>query len=185
MDDRHGLKLLLERVLRDRDHRLDPDAWNVLLGRLRLIVRALLALQVRQQADASDLAQEVQQRVIAHFPQFRGESVPSLLAWVETIAATVLRDYRRKGQKCKLDQLDHDLPAPAPSPDELDPERLSQVLEAVERLPEPGRGIVRAFYLEGRSCAAIATERGRSAVWVRVTKLHAVRALRALLGETE
>jgi RNA polymerase sigma factor (sigma-70 family) len=179
MNDRHGLGPLLERVRRDRDHDLDPEAWSELVGRLRALARAVLALKVRQSLEASDLAHDAVARVLRHFGGFRGETVPALLAWFNAILASVLADYRRR------------VPGPAPLPDDAPApppatvapaDDIDRVLRAVERLAEPGRSVVRAFYLEGRPCVQIAADMGRSDVWVRVTKLNAVRALRELLG---
>jgi RNA polymerase sigma factor (sigma-70 family) len=182
-EDRHGLRPLLERVLRDRDRTRDGEAWNELMGRLRALARALfLTLHVRAD-DASDLAQEVQRRVLCHFPGFRGETVESLLSWVNCIIASVEANYRAKR------------PPEVPLPDDpadpraasslgFDPEQLDRVLRALAQLPEPGRTVVRAFYLEGRTCVQIADDLKRNADWVRVNKMHAVRALRSLLGVT-
>lgn len=181
-EDRHELRPLLERVLRDRGRTRDLDAWNELMRRLRALARALLALQVRHD-DASDLAQEVQRRILFHFEGFRGETVEGLLAWVNCIIASVRANYwavRRPAEP-----LIDDLPDPRPdSAAEFDPERLDRVLRALEKLPEPGRTLVRAFYLEGRTCVQIAADMERTADWVRVNKMHAVRALRRLLGVT-
>jgi RNA polymerase sigma factor (sigma-70 family) len=183
LDDRHGLKPLLERVLRDRNRTSDPEAWSGLMGRVRLLVRAELALKVRQADDASDLAQEVQKKILRAFPRFGGETVPSFLCWVEMIVVSVLASYwRRRPPPVGLDALPAEPPGPVPDPDAFDAEQIGRVLEAVEQLPDPGRAIVRAFYLEGLTCAQIAGRMNRAAVWVRVTKLYAVRQLRDRLG---
>jgi RNA polymerase sigma factor (sigma-70 family) len=182
-DDRHGLRPLLERVLRDRERSRDPDAWNELLARLRTLVRALLVLRVQEVNDASDLAQEVQRRVLISFNRFRGETVPALLAWVNSIAASVLANYRIRRRT--PESLDIDPPDPRGSlSSTFDPDTLDRVLRAVDQLPEPGRTLIRAFYLEGRTCVQLAAEMGRTAEWVRVNKMYAVRALRGLLGAT-
>jgi RNA polymerase sigma factor (sigma-70 family) len=181
MADPHGLRPLLARVLADPRRETDHEAWDELLVRLRVLVRGLLLVRVRQELDASDLTQEVEHRILRHFGGFRGTDVPALLAWVGAIAASVLADYRRA--RPAPDPLpETDLPAPAADPG-FDPELTGRVLRGVDQLPQPGRRIVTAFYLEGRTCEEIAREFGRTAVWVRVTKLHAVRRLRTLFGE--
>jgi RNA polymerase sigma factor (sigma-70 family) len=179
-EDRHGLRPLLERVLRDRDRTRDGEAWNELMGRLRALARALLTLRVRAD-DASDLAQEVQQRVLRYFHAFRGETVESLLAWVNCIISSVEANYRAgrpPAEPLREDPADQRMDSSLV----FDPEQLDQVLRALAQLPEPGRTLVRAFYLEGRKCVQIAADLQRSAEWVRVNKMHAVRALRGLLG---
>jgi RNA polymerase sigma factor (sigma-70 family) len=181
-DDRHGLGPLLERVLRDRRHTKDPQAWDELLGRLRALSRALLVFRVRQANDASDLAQEVQVRVIRWFDGFRGETVNSLLAWVHMIRDGVLSDYyAHLRPTCPLPP---EVPEPQPDGVPFDPEDWDRVLRAVESLPEPGRTLVRGYYLEGRTCVQLAAELKRGAVWVRVNKMLAVRRLRQLRGDT-
>jgi RNA polymerase sigma factor (sigma-70 family) len=181
MEDRRGLKPLLQRVLADRDRRGDPDAWDQLMARLRPIVRAVLITRVDQDADASDLTHDVQQRLLRYFPRFRGETIESFLAWTDQITASVLADYRRR-RRPEVGPLVGDPPAPEPDPDGFDPDQLGRVLGAVERLRTPYREIIQAFYLRGQSCVQIAAQMRRTPVWVRVTKLHAVRELRALLG---
>src|SRR5262245_43558088 len=79
----------------DRARAGDQEAWNTVLARLRPFIRALLRRQVSQDADASDLTQQVQQRMAKGFGQFRGEGMAQLLAWTRQIAARVLIDYRR------------------------------------------------------------------------------------------
>jgi RNA polymerase sigma factor (sigma-70 family) len=182
MEDRHGLKPLLQRVLADRERSHDPDAWNQLLARLRPIIRALLVTRVTQEADASDLTHDVQQRLLRYFPKFRGQTVESFLAWMDQITAKVLAGYWGGGQRPTARPLAEDLPAPSAEPEAFDVDRLGRVLLAMEKLPPQSREIIQAFYLGGQSCVQIAARLRRSAVWVRVTKLHAVRELCALLG---
>jgi RNA polymerase sigma factor (sigma-70 family) len=185
VEDRHGLEPLLERVLRDRDHTSDPEAWNRLMERVRLIVRAELLFQVRQAADASDLAQEVQRSILASFPRFRGETVPSLLCWVEKIAANVLCNYwRRRPPPDSLEEIECEPVAPVPDVEAFDSDLIGQVIQMLEQLPDPGREIVRTFYLEGISCAEIARRMNRTPEWVRLTKMYAVRELKKRLGGT-
>jgi RNA polymerase sigma-70 factor (ECF subfamily) len=180
-DDRYGLGPLLERVLRDRSRTKDPQAWDELLGRLRALSRALLACRVRDANDASDLAQEVQFQVVRKFDGFRGETVNSLLAWVHMIRERVLINYyTRRPPTC---QLPPDVPEPEPDGVPFGAEDLDRLLRAVERLPEPGRTLVRGFYLEDRTCGQLASDLKRGVVWVRVNKMLAVRSLRELLGD--
>jgi RNA polymerase sigma factor (sigma-70 family) len=184
MEDRHGLKPLLERILSDREHGHHQDAWNGLMVRLRPIIRALLLKRVDQDADASDLTQDVQHRLLRYFPRFRGETIESFLAWMNQILASVLAAYVRDRQKDLAPLPGEDgPPEPVPEPEAFDAEQLSRVLHAVERLREPYRQIIQAFYLKEQSCVEIAQRLQRTPVWVRVTKLHALRQLRTVLGE--
>lgn len=185
MADAHGLRPLFERVVNDPGRaagRPTDPAWGDLLGRVRGIVRGQMLACVRDPNDASDLAQEVQGRVVEKFDQFRGDTLPAFLAWVGQIARHKLADYRRRTPRPADRLSDHDPPAPtadaAPDPDLTD-----QVMRAVEELPEPSRGIVRAFYLGRRSCQDIGREIGRPEGWVRLTKFHAVQELRQRLRE--
>jgi RNA polymerase sigma factor (sigma-70 family) len=182
MEDRRGLKPLLQRVLADRDRTRDPDAWNQLLARLRPILWALLVNRVAQEADASDLTHNVQLQVVCSFQRFRGETIESFLAWVDQLTVAVLGKYWRHRRRREDDPITEDPPVPEPEPQPFDVDQLGRVLQAVENLQSPYREIVQAFYLKGQTCVQIAAQLQRTPVWVRVTKLHAVRALRTLLG---
>jgi RNA polymerase sigma factor (sigma-70 family) len=182
MEDRRGLKPLLQRVLADRGRTRDPDAWNELLARLRPLIWASLVNRVAQDTDASDLTHNVQLEVLRVFDRFKGETIQSFLAWVDRITVAVLSKYWHHQPPREGDPLTEDPPVPEPEPPPFDVDQIGRVLQAVEKLPSPHREIVQAFYLKGQSCVKIAAQMQRTRVWVSVNKMHAVRALRTLLG---
>jgi RNA polymerase sigma factor (sigma-70 family) len=182
MPDPHGLKPLFERVLRDPARVHDPEAWSEFMRRVRPLVRAFLLVHVRQAADASDFTNETLGRVMRRFTDFSGDTVPQFLAWAYRIAVRVRAEAYRKRVPAGCQDLEEPV-APVPDPPPFHPDDVKRVLDALEVLEEPGRGIVRAFYLEDRTCEEIAAGMNRPAGWVRKQKMYAVRKLGETLGE--
>ena len=172
-------------TLLDQARAGDHVAWDTLLSRLRPIIWALCRRQLRDDADASSVTQNVLYRVHGGFGRFRGTSVPQLLAWVRKITARALIDWRRKAP-----------PTAKPLPSDLfdssstvgtelaQAEDMARLTAAVERLPEPYRAVIVARLLQKQSCVDIARHMGRTDVWVRVTCMRALRRLRQELGES-
>src|SRR5262245_15340935 len=137
MADTHGLEPLLAQAQAG-----DRSAWNTLLGRLRPIVRALLRRQVAQDADASDLTQQVQLRMDRGFAQFRGEAVPQLLAWVRQILARVLIDFHRGKSPPAGPLPEVDDPRSGPSSELVHAEAMARLSAALEKLPDAQRQVI-------------------------------------------
>jgi RNA polymerase sigma-70 factor (ECF subfamily) len=161
----------------------DPPALNALLDQLRPFVKAILVRQFRP-ADASDLTQEVQLRMGRGFGQFRGTTVPQLLAWIRQIAVRVVLDHRRKHPPTP-EPLPADPACPrSPGPGaQLDrAEDLVRLQGALERLPELQRRVIEARFFDGLKCTDIAQRLGQSPEWVRVNCMRALDKLHGLLS---
>jgi RNA polymerase sigma-70 factor (ECF subfamily) len=159
----------------------DAAAWNRLLEQLRPWVRALLRRALRQDADASDLAQELQLRMDRGFPRFRGETLAQLRAWTRVIAANVLHDHR-SAPGLPLVGLPDVVPAPTPVPAVVDEEDMARLLEALQRLPAHYRAVVEGRLFEGLSCVELAQKMGELPGTVRTWCLRAVSQLNERLG---
>jgi RNA polymerase sigma-70 factor (ECF subfamily) len=162
----------------------DAKAWDDLLGRLRPIIWALCRRHARDDADASSATQNILLRVHGGFANFRGTSVPQLIAWIRKITANELIDRGRR--PAPAGPLTIEVPASGPDVGtELSrAEEIARLTAAMESLPEPYRGVAVARLIQQLSCAAIAQQMGRTEVWVRVTCMRAVRRLREELGES-
>jgi RNA polymerase sigma-70 factor, ECF subfamily len=170
----------LQRLL-DQARAGDRAAWNRLLEHSRPWVRALLRHALRQDADSSDLAQEVQLRMDRGFLRFRGETLAQLRAWTRAIAANVLHDHHR-APRLPVVALPEAIPAPTPVPTVVDEEDMARLLEAVQRLPPHYRAVVEGRLFEGLSCVELAQRMGELPGTVRTWCLRAVGQLNERLG---
>jgi RNA polymerase sigma-70 factor (ECF subfamily) len=162
--DREALGRLLE-AERAALHRL---AERQLTGRIAVRV------------DASDIIQQTFLEAYRSFPQFAGQDVRELLAWLQSIldhkVAGAIRDHtllqkRNLGREQSMDDsrggdapLKQELDAGLSSPSQKairgeEAERLSQALTA---LPDDQREAVRLRHLEGWALGDIARHLGRS-----------------------
>jgi RNA polymerase sigma-70 factor (ECF subfamily) len=161
--------------------------WEA-LGRLLEAERAALHRLAQRQltgrvavrVDASDIIQQTFLEAYRSFPQFAGQDVRELLAWLQSIldhkVAGAIRDHtllqkRNVGREQSMDDsrgggapLKQELDAGHSSPSQKairgeEAERLSQALTV---LPDDQREAVRLRHLEGWSLDDIASHLGRS-----------------------
>lgn len=172
--------------------------------------RPLLRLQVRQvqlnarlqrRFDESDLVQETLLRAHVHLEQFRGQSEPELVKWLQEILANVLTDEVRKARAQKRDvaqeqslqlavaesaaRLDAWLAADQslPSQQAERQELLLRLAAAVEQLPADQREVIIQRDLQGSPVAQIAEQLGRTEKSVAGLLLRARRKLRESLAD--
>jgi RNA polymerase sigma-70 factor (ECF subfamily) len=177
--DPYGLTELLARVRSG-----DDAALNDLFGQLRPFVRALVRRRIADDEAASDLTQDILLKMFRGWPNFRGDSVPGLLAWVRQITARTLIDFGRVTTP-------HHAPLPDVRDDHVETpeatlerdEEMTRLLAAIERLRPEYRQVVEMRMIDGLKSAAIAERLGRTEVWVRVTFKRAVDELARRLGE--
>jgi RNA polymerase sigma-70 factor (ECF subfamily) len=175
----------------------NKGALEALLDRLRPVVRGraegLLGRGLGARVDCSDIAQEVHLRIWREFDQFQGETVPQLLAWVETILQHAITDCRRRHGAGKRDagreeggDLCHELKAghTTPSQGAMRNEQQARLDEAIERLPEMQRLVFRLRFFEGLPFEEVAQQVGVTLGNARVLMVRALDRLKAQLRES-
>jgi RNA polymerase sigma-70 factor (ECF subfamily) len=168
-----------------RARRGDRDAWNALLAQIRPLVRALFQRQLRQDGDASDLTQRAQMRMDgAFFDRFKGETPAQFWSWVRTIVARLLIDHYRRA-RLPVGPLPPVDPPARPVHQPLAPGTAARLTEAVERLREPHRTVVRLTFFDELKDEEIARRLERTPVWVRVTRWRGLKYLREDLRNGE
>jgi RNA polymerase sigma-70 factor (ECF subfamily) len=160
-----------------------PQCWD--LGHYRPLL-CLLARQLRLHPrlqvrfDASDLVQEALGQAHKRLAQFRGQTEPELIAWLQEVLRNTFvdrvrrelaqrRDVRQevraediaRESSARLEDFLHDR-APAPPEQLALQEMLLRLAEAVERLPADQRDAVVLRDLEGLSVRDIAEQLGRT-----------------------
>jgi RNA polymerase sigma factor (sigma-70 family) len=139
---------------------------------------------LRAQVEPEDLAQEILLGVHGHLDEFDGNTAPAFYGWLFRIAENRIRDaadhfgaLRRR--PVELPQRDVTTPSDAAFRGEV----VGRVRDAVARLGDDHREVVRMHLLEGRDVADVAQAMGRTASGVRVLYCRALRALRAEVPE--
>ena len=167
---------------------------------LLAVARHALPPDLQGKVGASDLVQETLLKAQQEFGRFDGAGESQLLAWLRAILlnnvanctrrfATDMRDVGREVALAIEDShevLAGYVPAPGPSPSEafLERERDAALEQALGRLSEQAREVVRLHNQEDLSFEEIARRTGPSADAVRKTWVRALRQLREILEGT-
>lgn len=128
----------------------DESAWSALLERYERYVWAIIRHYRAAEPDASDLFQAVWLDVYAELGRLRDER--SLRSWIGSITAHRCAAWRRESRRAVARVAPLGAAAAAPAGDEPPPDLLEQlerdqrVREAVERLPERCRELVRMLF---------------------------------------
>jgi RNA polymerase sigma factor (sigma-70 family) len=186
--DVHGLVPLLQRVLGG-----EGRAFNELLAQLRPYihrqVRDRLGVDGQGRIDQSALVQSVCRRVVVHFPDLKGLTVPSLLGWIRRIAENRVNDELRRLAHDPLRPVGSDiqfLAQPGPEADSLDRAQLAaEVARALAQLPERERRVVETRWFDRQPDEATAAELGVTVNHVHQLRFRALEKLRRLLGHLE
>ena len=108
---------------------------------------------------AEDITQETWLRAVK---AWRDDGLPERpLAWLSTVAARLLSNYRRRPAALRLDDGSGDT-VPAPARDDNEAGRESMLSRALARLPALQMRLLRAFHFERRPVAEIAESMGIS-----------------------
>jgi RNA polymerase sigma-70 factor (ECF subfamily) len=170
--------------------------WEFCRAYLVQIANAELNPQLQAKVGGSDLVQETFLEAQNIFPRFQGTSQLQLRAWLRAILlnkmATCSRYFhaarRRAGQEVELANSGGPAePAdsqPGPSSVFVQQERLLQVADALDRLPEHYRQVIVWRQIEDVSFEEMAQRLGRSVAAVRKLWLRAVQQLQSELGES-
>lgn len=161
----------------------DTAAREALLARIRprvvLWCAARMSPSLRAKVDPEDLAQEILLGVHGRLDEFEGDTVPRFFGWVFRIAENRIRDAADhfgalRRQPVEARPRDVTSPSVAAFREEV----VTRVRDAVARLPDDHRDVVRMRLLEGRDFAEVAQTMGRTPNAVRVLYCRALRALR-------
>jgi RNA polymerase sigma-70 factor (ECF subfamily) len=168
-----------------------------------MLARVQLDARLRGKLDASDVVQETMLEAYRSQKQLRGSTEPERVAWLRQILAHNLADAIRGFRRAKRDvarersleraleqssaRLEAWLAAEQSSPSQraMRTERLLQVAEAMETLPDAQREAVELHYWQGRSLAEISEHLGRSVPAVAGLIQRGLKKLRGHMGEAE
>jgi RNA polymerase sigma factor (sigma-70 family) len=186
--DVHELEPLLQRVLAG-----DGQALNELLARLRRYMHAKVRRQLGADADGridrSALVQSTCRRVIEHFPELEGPTVPRLLAWIGAIVRNRVNDELRRLARQPVDPLGSGaVTVPDPRPVAVSRDRAelaAEVASALARLPERQRRVVETRWFERQPDEDTARQMGITVNHVHQLRFQALKKLRQLLKHRE
>jgi len=180
----------------------EAAALNTLLAKLRpylhCLVREQLASAERYQDHGSDLVQETLVRVYRGLDpsrgtaevHFHGQSVPQFLNWVGVIVRNVIAQDAKHHKAVKRDR-DREVPGSKVFPflvlgmtseQKADRDELAiRLTEALEKLPQARRDVLRARFFDGLSFEEISQQSGKKAGALRVLAFRAIEQLRELM----
>lgn len=163
---------------------------------LLLIANAELGEEFRARLGPSDAVQLTWLKVQQHFGQFLGQTPDIWKAWLRKVLRNTLKNCEREHRAAQCDVKAEvplhgeagaaparGLAAPGPSPSSIvrKDERDRLLLDAVERLPEHYREVVRLHSLDGVPFQEIARRQGKSESAVRKLWGYAVEMLADLM----
>lgn len=135
------------------------------------VYRFLLTLS-GDRDQAEELLQETFYRALQHIDRFQGRC--SLYTWLCQIGKNAwLRERRRLGRLSGPPGAELVSPAPSPEEQALDRDSLERIRAALDRLEEPYKEVFILHVLGGVRLREIATLRGKSESWARVTYFRA------------
>jgi RNA polymerase sigma-70 factor (ECF subfamily) len=168
---------------------------------LLAVAQHALPADLQGKVGPSDLVQETLLKAQQDFHRFDGDGESQLLAWLRAILlnnaanctrqfATDMRDVGREvalGVEDSHEVLAGCVPAPGPSPSEafLERERDEALEQALARLPEQARQVVRLRNQENLSFEEIGRRTGQSAEAVRKAWVRALWQLKEMLKGTD
>lgn len=129
------------------------------------IAHRKLGSHLRRKIGASDIVQRTMIKADRDFPQFKGDHLPQLVAWLQTILihdiGHVIEEYKEAENKNveKERQIgDFDLSGSDPTPSLLASmnEEKAMILAAFEKLPDRAREFLKARFKDGESLDDIA-----------------------------
>ena len=184
--DVHGLEPVLHRAAAG-----DGRALDELLARLRPYlhkkVRERLGAGPNGQINQSSIVESVLCRLVIHFPELEGPSIPLLLGWVAAVVRNRITDeLRRIGrQPALLGSAVVSLRDPRPTAEsQARADVVAEVASAVARLPARERRVVETKWFDPQPDEATAQELGITVNYVRQLRFRALEKLRGMLADT-
>jgi RNA polymerase sigma-70 factor (ECF subfamily) len=186
----------------DAARRGSGEAFGRLLDTFRryllLVAHRELDPDLQAKGGPSDLVQETFLNAQKNFAQFRGQTEREFLAWLHGILKNSANDFQRRFLQTGKRQIGREVvspesssgafggsfpaPVPTPSREVVAREEAALLEEALERLPESYRQVIRWRYAEGRSFAEIGEQLNRSADAARMLWLRAFKQLQKEMG---
>ena len=155
----------------------DQDARGQLLDHFRPelceLARKRIQGKLRARVDQSDVAQQSCLSALRDFDRFQGHELAEFAAWLRRIHEQNVRDAIRDHAVYKKRAVSKETndpgaveaahtPQASPSRQAMEGERTSEIVKALERLPEGQREAVRLRHLVACSLAEIAQRLGRT-----------------------
>ena len=173
-----------------------PDRYRAYLG---LLAKAQLSVALQGQLGASDIVQQTLLQAHRKREQFRGRTEAEYRAWLRAILARLLADAARRigpGQAGRAESLERALHESSqrlerwlaseestPSQGLLRQERLLELSEALDRLPEDQRTALELRYLQGLSVGEVCRRMGRSTSSVASLLYRGLKGMRERMGD--
>ncbi|MCA0972508.1 sigma-70 family RNA polymerase sigma factor [Halobacillus litoralis] len=113
---------------------------------------------IRDEKEAEDLTQETFIKMVDALPSYQGKGFKT---WLSRIGFRTALDAKRKKERSPEEVVEHlhDKETIQSAEDEwLQKEKSKAVAASIERMPENYRGVVYAYYIEGKSYSTIAGE---------------------------
>jgi RNA polymerase sigma-70 factor (ECF subfamily) len=189
MADDDGKRRAADRQLAHRALDGDAEAQRELVRRMTPLVWSLCRRSGLSTTEAEDVSQEVFLSALDALPRYRGDC--RLTTWFSTLTLRRIVDFRREPARRLVpsgDSSDAGFATPdtatrSPEASAVTAERDELVRSALDRLPEPARAVLMAYYLGDTPVRDIALTLGMPEGTVK-THLHRGRqTLRQLLKD--
>jgi RNA polymerase sigma-70 factor, ECF subfamily len=165
------------RPLVDRAKAGDADAFGVLYDRFQPEIVRYLAIRVRDQETAEDLAQQVFLKAWKAIPRYEHRGAP-FRAWLYRMAHNQMVDYYRTSRST-TDLEGVEIAEESTAEEELLRGEMQEALQAaLDRLSEDHRQVLVLRFLMEKSAREIGEIMGRKEVTVRGLQMRALQALR-------
>ncbi len=165
----------------------DQSSWDALFKQFSPLVRSVVASYRLDHETAADVCQTVWMRVFEHADRIRQPE--RLGAWMATTARNEsLRCIKRLQRARPAGELEEEVDATAPSPDELaiDDETLRDALTAFDKLPEDSQKLMRLLVASPPlPYSEIAAKIGRPVGSIGPTRSRCIEALKSHMVEPD
>ena len=141
----------------------DETAFEEIVGRYKNLVYSVVLRMVADSEDANDIAQEVFIKVYRNLDKYSSEFRFS--TWIIRIATNTVIDFRRKKKQefVSIDEMETELPdIVTPENEYIEKEQKSELMNAINSLPDMYKMPIVLYHLEGLSYQDISSILGVS-----------------------